>query len=739
MIKSYSSSSFLQSLTVLLIFGSSLVIGKAVVVSPSKTFSYELDGLSFNRGFDETEYGVRHYVLPIQSYPFSLYFYEANPESTGVTGSRHGIRFKKKKNKPITNSYILAIGMGHAHPDGITRWVWEANLNRPVGDKAKLVFSRSGNLALIEANGRIGWQTKTSNKGVVDIKLLPNGNLVLVDRDGGFVWQSFHYPTDTLLVGQGLGPGSSTTNKIVNGDYSMVLQGKTLGLFFTPSPKSASSKPFNYFNVTQMAELGTNITFGMSKYFYGAGLFYNVLSIVISTNRFFQLAYPKYDSTLSMLRLGSNGNLYIYTYSELPSNGYIAWEETYAAFSSRGRTSECLLPAKCGSFGLCEDNQCVACPTPKGLMGWDKKCKLPKLPSCDIVAANVGYYRVKDVEDYRPLSFSDGEGPMTVNECKKKCSNDCKCVVVSPSKTFTYGLKAWQFNEGYCETEYKNAKLVFSRSGNLALIDGDGHVGWQTRTSNKGVVDIKLLPNGNLSFYYPTNTLLVGQSLGPGSSSTSKIVNGDYSLVLQNKQLSLFFNPNQKSSSSKPFNYHNITQEEFGITSTFNSIKFMYLGLTYPKYNSTVLSILRLGSNGNLYIYTYYDLPANRYLAWKCGSFGICEAGQCVACPTPKGLMGWDKKCKLPQIPSCNASIAVNVGYFKVEDVEDSRQVFDYDGEGRLSVNVCMKKCYNDCKCAGFFYINERSVCSLVTRFNTLAKLHPAFEGYRDAYIKFTK
>ncbi|MCL7041281.1 hypothetical protein MKW94_009132 [Papaver nudicaule] len=129
-----------------------------------------------------------------------------------------------------------------------------------------------------------------------------------------------------------------------------------------------------------------------------------------------------------MLRLGSNGNLYIYTYSELPSNGYIAWEETYAAFSSRGSTSECLLPSKCGSFGLCEDNQCVACPTPKGLMGWDKKCKLPKIPSCTIVAANVGYYRVKDVEDYQPLSLSDGEGPMTVNECKKKCSDDCKCV-----------------------------------------------------------------------------------------------------------------------------------------------------------------------------------------------------------------------------------------------------------------------------------------------------------------------
>ncbi|MCL7044341.1 hypothetical protein MKW94_025611 [Papaver nudicaule] len=420
MIKSYTSSSFLHSLAILLMICSSSVIVRADV-SPAKTFSYELDGNSFRRGFDETEYKVSHHALPIQNYPFSIYFYEANPESTGVNQSI-----------PVTNSYILAIGMGHAHPDGITRWVWEANLNRPVGNKSKLIFNRSGNLALVDSNGRIGWQTRTSNKGVVDIKLLPNGNLVLLDRDGGFVWQSFYHPSNTLLVGQGLGPGSSITNKIVNGKYSMVLKDKTLGLFLNPTPEtslSLSSKPFNYLNVTLMSVLGSNITFNTSKYFYGAGLFYNVLSIVLSTNSFYPLTHPKYNSTLSMLRLGSNGNLNIYTYSELPSNGYEAWEETYAAFSREGRNSECLLPAKCGSFGLCGDNQCVGCPTPKGLMGWDNNCKLPRIPSCNAsTASNVGYYIVDGVVDIRLIAYSDVEGPVLIAECMKKCSNDCKCV-----------------------------------------------------------------------------------------------------------------------------------------------------------------------------------------------------------------------------------------------------------------------------------------------------------------------
>ncbi|KAI3831145.1 hypothetical protein MKX03_000268 [Papaver bracteatum] len=416
MIKSYTSS-FLQFLTISLIFYSSLlIVVVSADVSPSKRFSYDLKSNSFHVSVDETEYGVWYRALPIKTYPFSLYFYQTNDESAAGTGF----------NKPEfgIHTYILAIGMGNLKPT--TRWVWEANLDHPVDENAKLVFSRSGNLALKDGNGQIVWQTRTNNKGVVDIQLLPNGNLVLLDRNGGFVWQSFYHPTNTLLIGQGLGPGSSTTNKIVNGKYSMVLQDKTLRLFFNPNPKSLSSKPLTYYKVSPLMDLAVNITFNTiidPDYFDELIMFTGS-----GTDSLFYFANPKFNSTWSMLRLSSDGNLYIYTYLELPGNGNNVWVETYAAFSKKER-SECFLPDKCGSYGLCEDHQCVACPTPKGLMGWDKKCKLPDVPSYNAsTAANVGYYKVKDVEDYRPLGDSDGEGPMTVKECMKKCSDESKCV-----------------------------------------------------------------------------------------------------------------------------------------------------------------------------------------------------------------------------------------------------------------------------------------------------------------------
>ena len=82
------------------------------------------------------------------------------------------------------------------------------------------------------------WQTNTANKGVTGIKLLPNGNLVLYDKNGKFVWQSFDYPSDTLLVGMSL--RLNGRNKLVSrvseidgsdGKYSMVFEKKGLTMY----------------------------------------------------------------------------------------------------------------------------------------------------------------------------------------------------------------------------------------------------------------------------------------------------------------------------------------------------------------------------------------------------------------------------------------------------------------------------------------------------------------------------
>ncbi|MCL7047418.1 hypothetical protein MKW94_020688 [Papaver nudicaule] len=388
---------FLFLFFILCCSSSSLTTVRAVVPA-SKTFNIVNRGAMLS---GIVEYMAEYRHTRFASYPFRLCFYRPF----------------------LADNYILGIGMGNA---GLTRmrWVWAANLNHPVGDMANLVFNSTGNLALIDTDGRVAWQTNTANKGVVDIKLLPNGNLVLLNKNGEFVWQSFEHPTNTLLVGQALVPGSSTTNKLVNGAYSLVLQGKQLGLFFNPNPASSSSKPLNYFNLIEpilQSSTLNSVTFNIAPASFGAESA-NELGLYTSPSTRFILAQPQYNSTLSMFRLGADGNVYIYTYTKGD-----AWEETYATFSRNGTNNECLMPEKCGSFGLCSNSQCVACPTPKGITGWNKDCKPSKLPSCNAGAANVGYYKLEAVDHFLSAANAVEQGPMKVDACMKKCSNDCKC------------------------------------------------------------------------------------------------------------------------------------------------------------------------------------------------------------------------------------------------------------------------------------------------------------------------
>ncbi|WOL02090.1 hypothetical protein Cni_G10809 [Canna indica] len=274
-------------------------------------------------------------------------------------------------------AFYLALRMGTLRSESLFRWVWEANRGRPVGENATFSLLANGNLVLAEADGSIVWSTNTANKGVVGLNLLPTGNVVLYDAKGRFVWQSFEHPTDTLLVGQSLrfrGP-----NKLFSGPGDMVT--------FVCEPETED-------NFAWQCRL--TINFGR----------------------------PKYNATLSFLRLDIDGNLAVYTFYD-PVD-FRAWEKTFAFFDdAKGWLSGCALPRKCGDFGVCEDEMCVACPSKDGLLGWSKSCAPPSLAACK-EGISPKYFKVKGVEIFLS-TYSEGEGSVKLEECKGRCSTDCKC------------------------------------------------------------------------------------------------------------------------------------------------------------------------------------------------------------------------------------------------------------------------------------------------------------------------
>ncbi|KAF2303568.1 hypothetical protein GH714_019230 [Hevea brasiliensis] len=125
-----------------------------------------------------------------------------------------GILLSKERNfalgffSPISSRYrYLGIWYNKLLPEQTV--VWVANRENPINDSSgALSMSSDGNLVLhasTDQNFPI-WSTNVSLKGrnACKAQLLDSGNLVLVQNER-IVWQSFDYPTDTMLPGIRLG------------------------------------------------------------------------------------------------------------------------------------------------------------------------------------------------------------------------------------------------------------------------------------------------------------------------------------------------------------------------------------------------------------------------------------------------------------------------------------------------------------------------------------------------------
>jgi hypothetical protein len=90
--------------------------------------------------------------------------------------------------------------------------VWVANRRNPIKDlSGVLMVNGSGNLVLLDQNRTVVWSANSTKEARNPIaQLLESGNLVLRDdqkeeNPENYMWQSFDYPSDTLLPGMKFG------------------------------------------------------------------------------------------------------------------------------------------------------------------------------------------------------------------------------------------------------------------------------------------------------------------------------------------------------------------------------------------------------------------------------------------------------------------------------------------------------------------------------------------------------
>ncbi|XP_042499445.1 G-type lectin S-receptor-like serine/threonine-protein kinase SD2-5 [Macadamia integrifolia] len=291
--------------------------------------------------------------------------------------------------------------------------VWTANRGSPVRNSDKFKFANNGN-AYLEMGGRVIWSTDTEGKGVTVMKLQDTGNLVLLGNDSKPLWQSFSYPTDTLLSGQDFLEGMKLVSNPSLNNLSCYLEISSGDLilnagFPTPQPYWSMSKEIR----KTVNKVGGEVkSASMSS---NSWKFYDKNQVLLWQFIFSDHTDP--NITWAAV-LGSQGLISFYN---LQNGGSTIAEPTAIPQDS------CSTPEPCDPYYICYSNKKCHCPAvlasrPNCAPGIDSPCNSSNGP---LELALAG-----DRLDYSALGFVPPSSKSDLSGCKNACLSNCSCLAL---------------------------------------------------------------------------------------------------------------------------------------------------------------------------------------------------------------------------------------------------------------------------------------------------------------------
>ncbi|KAJ0046848.1 hypothetical protein Pint_04359 [Pistacia integerrima] len=314
--------------------------------------------------------------------------------------------------------------------------VWVANRLNPINDSSGLLMiNSSGNPVLMSQNTSVVWSAnftkQVSSSGVI-LQLLDTGNLILRDEQDGnsetnYLWQSFDYPSDTMLPGMKLGWDLRTgfERRLTSwkspddpspGDFTWELEPQQNPelIMWKGSTKFFRSGPWNGLRFSGAPELRPNPVF--------------VFSFVSNEDELYYTYNVTDNSVIS--RIVMNQTEYQrdrFTWS--PSSQ--SW--TVYAVVPRDRCDNYGL---CGSYGVCILSespicQCMKGFTPKspGNVDWSQGCVRNKPLNLSTIDGFIKFPGLKLPD----ANHSRVNGSMNLKECGLKCSQNSSCMAYANS------------------------------------------------------------------------------------------------------------------------------------------------------------------------------------------------------------------------------------------------------------------------------------------------------------------
>ncbi|KAJ4703324.1 Receptor protein kinase [Melia azedarach] len=334
--------------------------------------------------------------------------------------------------------------------------VWVANRETPIKNfEGILKIDVDGNLAVFDGNDSSPlWSTNVSvPTGTSSAKLLESGNLVLVSenkRDGTeiILWQSFDYPTDTLLPGMkfGMNKKSGLIRKISSwkasddpapGKFSCRVDPTVSPQFFLYKGRVPywRAGPWNGRNLNGMPDLSTPLQNRRIEFTYQFDLIN--YTIVSNDNEFYAMVSSKYNAPIYIAVLDSMGNFQ-----------RLVWDEykTWTRFWTIPRDL-CDEYARCGSNAMCNEDMMMRCKCLPGFeplypQNWNLECiEKRKVDGCG-KGDGEGFVRLEGVKvpDARTSKLYSN---MSLEECERECLKSCNCTGYASADVNEDGRGCW--------------------------------------------------------------------------------------------------------------------------------------------------------------------------------------------------------------------------------------------------------------------------------------------------------
>ncbi|RYR35889.1 hypothetical protein Ahy_A10g050984 isoform F [Arachis hypogaea] len=323
-------------------------------------------------------------------------------------------------------NYYLGIWYNNINPQTI---IWVANRDNPIDNSTGyLKIGENGNFVLLNSPGNPAWSSnQTSAKNPV-LQLLDTGNLVLKDSsdktNNNYLWQSFDYPTDTVIPGMKIGWNLDTgTEKHLtswkikgedpsSGDYTLKIDYHGLPEAFLRRNQTIIFRtgPWNGERFSGVPEMKNNTGLDFNFSYDEHGVWYSfsvtnlsLLSRVIVTSDSDGKALQRY-----MLIQGSWNKF---------------WYEP---------ADECDYYRQCGPYGVCDKNASPICKCmqgfrPKNQEAWNMRdgsngCVRNTVLNC----STDKFLHLENMKLPETSSVFMNKS-MTLDECGSLCKRNCSC------------------------------------------------------------------------------------------------------------------------------------------------------------------------------------------------------------------------------------------------------------------------------------------------------------------------